>query len=588
MPVDKKKWIIIFVAAILVYLSVLPNQFAYDDIYLVKQNRIIRSLDNIPQMFVSDYLWWGALDGKNFSGSYRPVVILSFALNYAVHGLKPFGYHLIDVLLHAINSILIYFLARNFFPRQNWAAFLTGLFFALHPVHTEAVANAVGRAELLFCLFYLLALGLHLKIKSLPEEKQTPIVLSVLILLLLSLFSKEMSITFVAIAFLSDLIISPGLSFKHLLHILCKNWKIYAAYAFLTIVFFIFRASLVPMTVNVSSLSNPLITLDPFLRILNASYILFYKYVFLLLWPQHLSPDYSYNAISLFGSIFNLRSLLTMATIITVVIGLVWSWKRNRLIFFGAVFFFITISPVANIAKPIVTIMGERLLYLPSFGFCLISGFLLSKLLATQKYKILGWIIVFLISGYYAGRTVVRNFDWHDNATLFGQALKVVPNSAKVRYMMAEVYLKENNDPQKALTEYQKAVEIYPDYYFAHQRIGYIFASNNRFGPAIESFKKSLRIAPFFDNARFCLASAYYIQGEADSARFHYRILSGKQMPRPQVYIDLGLIYWQSGQADSALHYWQKGLKINTGNPKLQKLISAAANNIQIPGRLEK
>ena len=133
--------------AILAYAPTLRNGFVHDDTFVVVGNRLIGSLRNLPKIFLTDY--WGTTQSFDLSALtklYRPLVIVSFALNYAVGGLQPLGYHAVNILLHAGVSLAVYGVGVRLFLSRPGATVAAALF-AVHPLHTEAVAGIVGRAE---------------------------------------------------------------------------------------------------------------------------------------------------------------------------------------------------------------------------------------------------------------------------------------------------------------------------------------------------------------------------------------------------------------------------------------------------------
>ena len=154
-----------FAIAIFCYANSLFNDFTYDDEYIVRTNPNIRSLADVRSIWLTD--WWyyaGAEDGlapelrdPARDRLYRPLTIFSLALNYAVHGLNPVGYHAVNVLLHGMVTILVWKFADRLFRKPRIAG-VAALLFAVHPIHAEAVANVVGRAELLAALFLLVGL----------------------------------------------------------------------------------------------------------------------------------------------------------------------------------------------------------------------------------------------------------------------------------------------------------------------------------------------------------------------------------------------------------------------------------------------
>ena len=127
-----------------VYLNTLGAGFTLDDVEIVRENPIVRSLQNLPRIFATDY--WNAWEYADHT-LYRPLTVTTYALQHAVHGAEPFGYHLVNVLLHALATGLLFLLLRDLFDLRT--AVVAAALFAVHTIHTEAVAGIVGRAEIL-------------------------------------------------------------------------------------------------------------------------------------------------------------------------------------------------------------------------------------------------------------------------------------------------------------------------------------------------------------------------------------------------------------------------------------------------------
>ena len=143
------------VSAVLCYVNAVGNDFVLDDTRLIRDNLRIRSLANVPHLFASSY--W---DVAGPQALYRPLVLVSYAVNYAMHGLSPSGYTAVNIALHAAVSLLFFALVRAI-GGSLLAAGVAGIAFAVHPVHTEAVTGISGRPELLAACFFLLAMHLH-------------------------------------------------------------------------------------------------------------------------------------------------------------------------------------------------------------------------------------------------------------------------------------------------------------------------------------------------------------------------------------------------------------------------------------------
>src|SRR5262249_48983466 len=145
-------FLFILFTTLLCYWNSLLGEFVGDDHIVVERNRDIRSLSYIPKLFHQNY--WG--EGYEDQGNYRPLTNVSFAVNYAVGGLEPFGYHLLNVLLHAANGALVFLLIRRY-TKHEYLSLAAALLFIVHPVHVEAVSQIAGRTELLAGVFCLLS-----------------------------------------------------------------------------------------------------------------------------------------------------------------------------------------------------------------------------------------------------------------------------------------------------------------------------------------------------------------------------------------------------------------------------------------------
>ena len=145
--------------ALLVFANSLHGAFVIDDGSAVRTNQDLRPETPLGQLLVSDF-WGRPIDTDTSVKSYRPLTVLTFRWNFAAHGLDVWGYHAANVLLHAVNVLLVQQLARAQLA-DALAAHVAALSFAVHPIHCEAVASIVGRAELLCCAFFLLCLLTH-------------------------------------------------------------------------------------------------------------------------------------------------------------------------------------------------------------------------------------------------------------------------------------------------------------------------------------------------------------------------------------------------------------------------------------------
>lgn len=448
-------------AAVLVYSDSLLNSFTMDDELYILRN---------PQ--VTQHSAWLLFHPNTVSNVYRPVTFFTFAMNWIAARYQPFGYHLINLLLHLAVVLLFFFVLREILEgsaHYGEVCFAAALLFAVHPIHTEAVSSVVGRSELLAAGFLLAAWLFHL---------QDRYILS-LSCVVLALLSKESAIGLLPLAVAGDY--AKGQ---------LKSWTRYAAIA---VVSFLYIGALWKIqgghfgAAAVSVLDNPLTLLPASLRVLNAVRIA-WKYVALLLFPVTLSCDYSYNQIPLYAGF---RHLLVPA-IAAMAVLLAWIWaiwkKKSGYIVAGAVYF-AGFAATSNILTRTGTIFGERLAYFPSAGFCLLAA--LAWRWVAERHRNAAIAVLALLVAALGIRSAVRNRDWRDNTALYTQAGDAVPNSAKMRTFRGIVYLGAGQF-DRSRSDLEAALNIYPDFPDAVEAMGLLEARTGNPKEALNWMQKAV------------------------------------------------------------------------------------------------
>jgi tetratricopeptide (TPR) repeat protein len=416
---------------IFVYANTLVNDFAFDDELYILRNPVVTSPSTRGFLLPAR------------DNVFRPLTFATFALNWAAAGPRPFGYHLFNLLLHAAVSVLVYLLLRTILEpvsHDSSIAFAAALLFAVHPIHTEAVSSIVGRSELLAAGFLLVAWLLHLRDRQVAS----------LVCLLLAMMAKESAVVFLPLVLTADLA--------------CGKLKPLRRYAVISGVIALYVALIWTLKggrfgqVTVTFLNNPLATLPADLRILNALRIA-WKYVGLQMYPATLSYDYSYNGILLYSS-WRHTAPAAAATLL-VLAAWVWAlWTRRTAWALAGGIYLGAFAVTSNIFFVTGTIMGERLAYLPSAGFCLAIALLWMRL-EIRKTQ-LGWVVPTIVVAGLGLCTIVRNRDWMDNEHLFLADVRAVPGSAKVRCNAGVVYM-TRGQLEAARTEFLTALRIFPD-----------------------------------------------------------------------------------------------------------------------------
>jgi len=574
--------IIISIVSFICYGNSLHNNFVYDDKSIIVKNQLVRDIHNIPLIFTTSY-WegyrWEGIE-KNEQSLYRPLIIFSYALNYLVSDLNPFGYHLINLLIHLINSILTFLLCLYLFESWRWiSSLVVSLLFATHPIHTEAVANIVGRAELLCFCFFILALWFYIKAVSRKSPHSRLFYLLSLGGYFLALLSKESAITLLGVVILFDWLYR----YQGQLKVMRDNGlnevkRNYLGFILVTLIYFILRFLILENPLNpgsITMLDNPLITASSWQRSLTALKIIS-NYLILLIFPIRLSADYSFNQIPVSTTIFAPEVLCSLFFIILTFGLAFWCSRRVKSLSFSIPFFFITLSVVSNLLIIIGTIMAERLLYIPSLGFCIFVGALVQKALerVSQKRRIFSSCslvtILLLIISLYTIRTWIRNRDWKDEAHLFSSVIKNGPESARGHNQMAAVYF-QNGDYEMALKEAKRAVEIHSNYKEAHYCLGTTYNKMGHYDKAIVEFTRALRIHPRYPSALLNLGTSYHNLKRYDKAIEVYKHLISIRSDYAEAYNNLGISYYFKGMVEMATRAYLHALELKPDYAEVYK-----------------
>jgi tetratricopeptide (TPR) repeat protein len=514
-------------AAVLCYVNAVGSDFVLDDTRLIRDNVRIRSLADVPHLFATSY--W---DVAGPQALYRPLVLVSYAINYAVHALSPAGYTAVNIGLHAAVSLLLFLLVRGI-GGSFFAAGVAGIAFAVHPVHTEAVTGISGRPELLAACFFLLAMHLH---RLAPGGRRISLAYraGTAFCFACALLSKESAMTLILILPVMDALFpatdADGPAFaRRGSHWRARAWQARIVKDYIPLVgvavayLVVRRAVLGSVTISESAiapLDNPLvaITTDPFGQPMGATaaqaamtaFAVVAEYARLLVWPARLSPDYSYDQIPLVSSALDGRFIGGMALVAACFGGMAVLWRRNRVAAFGLAFLALTFSIVSNFIITIGTICAERLMYLPSAG-ALVAAAAGAAWLAEsgpgRRRLVAGATAVLIVLG--AARTVARNRDWDNEVPLWSAAVTTAPRSARVqseygRILMARAESTAESgrttDAEQlygeAQSHFETALKIYPSYSPAIEGLAMIHSLHDRFDQAIPLYERALQAWP--------------------------------------------------------------------------------------------
>ena len=558
-PSHAAPYLLTILAAALVYLNSLPNGFVYDDHFVVAQNPAVRELSPL-KIFGSEY--WSGFAQENAGTYYRPLTILSFAVDYAVWAHEPFGYHLTNLLLHTVGSLLVYLLGFRLI-RNRKAALFAALLFAVHPVHTEAVSGITGRSDLLFGVLGIAALLLYTRSGS-PMQFGAPVAF------FLALCAKETALALPVVFAFCDLIWKPA-AVSTRQHIQ-ERWRSQYIWLLLCLaVFLVLRTNAVGnlRLVAPSPMDNPLVEYGLLPRLYTMPILLLHD-LRLLVFPLTLSVDYSFNQIPVATTPVHPGFLAGALLLLLLALLAVRCWKRSRVALFGIG---LTGAPLILSLNPFVpagTILAERYLYLPSAGFCLLVALAAVRLrpvwVARSCQKWICVALACLILGFGALRTVQRNRDWHDDRTLFQSAVSACPSSVRARLNLAFL-LRNQGDHASAAHHYRRVLGIRGDYPVVHYNLADTYRRLGQSERAAYHYEQAVKLRGDFLEAWTGLGNLYMAQDRNTDAERAYKTALNLAPDRAVLYNQLGVIYQERGDLSAARAAYEKAISGNYQHP---------------------
>ncbi len=607
-------YIIIFVLACLIYSNTLWNKYAIDDaIVLTENNFTKKGFAGIKDLMTHDAFegFFGERGSSLIQGGrYRPLSLVTFAIEYELWGLNPAYSHLVNVLLFALTCVFLFYLLHLLAEKNNsqlfylsWP-FVATLLYTVHPIHTEAVANIKGRDEIMAMLLSVAAL--IYAVKYAKWNKITDLLIGSFIFCL-ALLSKENAITFLAIIPLCYYIFTNATKKQYAVGI--------ASFLIPAVLFMVIRSQYAPTGILQESsevLNNPfaLATITERYATIVLTWLYYLKLLFV---PYPLSHDYYYNEIPYvtFTSLSTILSLLVNCFLFVYGIILL---LRKSVLSFGIMFYFITFSIVSNLLFTVGVLMNERFVFMPSLGFCIAIAVLFSILLKENKLsEKIALVVLLLVSGLFSLKTFARNADWKTNLTLLRADVKSSPNSSKahttyggllieecdkitdtvlVKEMLREsidnltaaisIYprnsdawlllgnatYKYNRDAQKSIDAYVKAFE-YKGYanVEALYNIAIVQLENSMPIQAKDNLLKANKMRPNDFKCVFNIAEAYSKANIPDSAILWYMQVLQIQPNDAMTYHKIGVTYGkQMNRIDDALPWLNKAVSIDPTN----------------------
>lgn len=580
------------------YWNSLSCGFAFDDVSAILDNKDLRPSTPLKNLFLNDF-WGTPMAEERSHKSYRPLTVLTFRLNYLFSELAPASYHLLNLLLHAVVCVLFLRVCRLFLDKNS--SLVAALLFAVHPIHTEAVTGVVGRAELLSSIFLLAAFLAYTKSTS-PDHSIVwmPIALTVGLVAAATL-CKEQGITVVGICCVHEVFVAQGFTLPMLLdtlkHVLLgKDGFPYALLQTLLklIVLVISTLLLVIIRVQVIQSQLPVFTrfdnpaaVSPFpSRQLTFNYLLPVN-AWLLLFPSDLCCDWTMGTIPLVESTLDLRNIATIAFYAFLSLlayhSLKYRHQSAKSVIMALSLMVLPFIPASNLFFPVGFVVAERVLYVPSMGFCVLVAHGFKILSQKWNLKKLSWLLLGILLSTHAVKTFHRNWDWESEYTLFTAALKVNKNNAKLWNNVGHA-LENQNNYTTALRYFLQATRVQPDDIGAHMNVGRTYKNLNKSREAEQAYlvakslmpqvipgkKYATRVAPNHLNVYINLANLIRAnESRLEEADQLYRQAISMRPDFKQAYISRGELLLKMNKLTEARDAYLRALDLDRTNADL-------------------
>ena len=543
---------VIGLAAVGTYLNALPNGFVFDDLRLILANPWLGDWSRLPEVFSSD-AW--AFDKGNAGGPlyYRPVVHVLLMLSHSAFGAAPWGYHLLNILLHSGVSVLVFFAARRVFFKALAPAFATGLLFAVHPIHTEVVSWVSGIMDLSATFFGLLAFIYYTRYRASAGHSVAPSLLC----FLLAVLCKEPALTLPAILLAYDrfILLEP------------LELKRYTPYAIAVGLYVVIRV-LVLQGVERAAQIHDLTLYEYAINGVG----LFSAYLGKLLLPVNLNAVHEFHP---FVSVFNPAAAISLLSTAMFIAFALVARKHNPTIFFGLVMMMMPLIPALYLPGLGEVPFAERYLYWPSVGFLLAlveSARWVAAKLSIRSHAMAAATLA-LVTVLYAAGAVGRNPVWRDSLSLWEDTAAKSPGDYRVLGNLGNAYVEQGRFDD-AIGVLSEAVRVGGDRFpIGHMNLGTAYASNGQLDPAIASYRSALRIRSDFAQAEANLGNAYVAKGVA--------VLTADELAElTQLKPDDARLHNRIGAAYATLQMTDEAIRLYRSAMRLDPMLAEPHNNI--------
>src|SRR5881296_1992354 len=571
-PVDRApgkgwvSWLVPLLIAVVTFAAFLPalhNQFVnWDDDKNFLENPHYRGLGwtHLRWMWRTTQL-----------GHYIPLTWMTFGLDYLLWGMNPLGYHLTNLLLHAANAVVFFFITRRLLTRAlpgpserghtlAVSAAFAALVFAIHPLRVESVAWATERRDVLSGLFFLLTILVYLRSCQRPERGRWWYWLSVASFGA-ALLSKSMAVSLPVVLLILDVYPLRRLGGS------IGWWSKPARRIYVEKIPFVLLAAAASAIAVMAQFSIhaalPLAQLSVPGRLAVSAYGLSF-YLGKMIVPVNLSPLYELpRTVSPWAMPFILSFGLAVA-ITAIVLSL-----RRRMLGLPAAWlaYLVVLLPVLGIFQSGPQIAADRYTYLAGLGWSILAGAGLLSSWSRLPFLLIG-LVVFIPVGL-GTLTWNQVHVWHDSKTLWAHALAIDPHSSVAQNDFGEA-LAQQGKLAEAIEHYRQALNIKPDHAVAQNNLGDALTKQGNLAEAIEHYRQAVNIKPDYADAHYNLGGALAQQGKLADAIHHYQRALQITPDDADAHIHWGLALAQQGRLAEAIEHYRQALRINPGHADAQ------------------
>jgi tetratricopeptide (TPR) repeat protein len=546
----------------LIYSNTLDTPLVFDDVASIQSNTHIR-LNKLTFEGVTEA-------GFESGGRNRPVPYISFALNYYFQQDDVVGYHVVNILIHIIAGILLYFLVRTTlnlptlrskYETFKWLPLITSLIWVVHPLHTQSITYLVQRMNSMAAMFYVLSILLYVKARTAEGKGKRWVLFSACILSgLLAMGSKENAAMLPFFIVLYEWYFFQDLS---------KEWlKRHLGYflvilSFMALVAFIYLGTHpLERVTSIRDFSAKEFTFTE--RVLTQFRVVIH-YITLLIYPHpsRLNLDYDFPlSHSLTDPITTLFSMVAIAGMIGLAIYLA---KKERLFSFCILWFFGNLVIESSVIP--LGIIFEHRTYLPSMLVSLLAVSLGYRYIKPQWAKVAAFCVAMGVVMVFSLWTYERNSIWGAEITLWGDVVAKSPKKPRPLVNLAYA-LERKGRLDEAFSHYYEALRIKPDFWEAHYNLARALVRQGKVEEGISHYYEALRIKPEFAEAHYNLAGALMGQGRLDEAiKQYYKALEIKP-DHVQAHTNLGIALERQGRLKEAIEQYSEALRIEPNLPE--------------------